>query len=118
MELEKDLQLEIGERVRQTRTSRGLTRETLSELLGISPLFLGYIECGQRGMSLTTLKNLCNTLNVSADFILLGNNKSNSDCEAIINAVNELEPQYIPLAIEQINNLKKTIAIIRHNEKK
>lgn len=115
--MEKDLQLEIGERVRQTRTSRGITRETLSEFLGISPLFLGYIECGQRGMSLTTLKNLCNTLNVSADYILLGKDKSATDDETIINAVKDLEPQYIPLAIEQINNLKKTIAIIRHNEK-
>ncbi len=115
--MKKDLQLEIGERVRQARTSRGLTREALSEILGISPLFLGYIECGQRGMSLTTLKNLCNTLNVSADYILSGIKKTENTKELLIDAVNELEAEYIPLAIEQINNLKKTIAIIKHKEK-
>ena len=114
--MEKDFQLEIGERVRQTRNSRGLSRESLAELLGISSLFLGYIECGQRGMSLTTLKKLCSTLNVSADYILMGTNSSESDYATIINSVKELEPKYIPLATDQINNLKKTIALIRHTE--
>lgn len=115
--MEKDLKLEIGERVRLTRTSRGLSRDELSELLGISTLFLGYIECGQRGMSLDTLQNLCKVLNVSADFILLGHKHTDSANDKILNAINELDSQYIPLAIEQINNLKKTIAIVRHTEK-
>lgn len=115
--MEKDLKLEIGERVRQTRTSRGLSRDELSELLGISTLFLGYIECGQRGMSLDTLQKLCSVLNVSADFILLGHKPDTSAHDEIISSINELDSRYISLAIEQINNLKKTIAIIRHTEK-
>lgn len=114
--MKKNINLEIGERVRLTRNSRNLSREALAELLGISTLFLGYIECGQRGMSLSTLQNLCRVLNVSADYILLGTSNEQNDNTALINAVNELEPQFIPLALEQINNLKKTIALIRHTE--
>lgn len=114
--MEKNIKLEIGERVRLTRNSRGLTRETLAELLGISTLFLGYIECGQRGMSIETLQKLCKVLNVSADYILLGKTNSHTDEEALIKAINELDSQFVPLALEQINNLKKTIAIIRHTE--
>lgn len=106
----------MGERVRIARTSRGLSREKLSEMLGISALFLGYIECGQRGMSIETLQKLCNALNVSADYILFGTDNSKTDRELLIDSIAELEPQYISLAVEQINNLKKTIAIIRHTE--
>lgn len=116
--MKKNINLEIGERVRLVRTSRGLSRDELSELLGISTLFVGYIECGQRGMSLLTLQNLCKVLNVSADYILLGVEDNQSDKETLLNAVNELEPQFIPIALEQINNLKKTIAVIRHQEQK
>lgn len=113
--MKKNINLEIGERVRLARTTRGLSREKLAELLGISTLFLGYIECGQRGMSLATLQNMCKVLNVSADYLLLGRNDEGNE-EALLSAVKELEPQYVPLAIEQINNLKKTIAVIRHQE--
>ena len=112
--VKKNINLEIGERVRLVRMSRGLSREELAEILGISALFVGYIECGQRGMSLATLQKICKALNVSADYILLGNTKSQSDRDALINAVEELESQFVPLALEQINNLKRTIAIIRH----
>ncbi len=114
--MENKLKLEMGERVRIARTSRGLSREKLSEMLGISTLFLGYIECGQRGMSIETLQKLCNVLNVSADYILSGTDNSKTDRELLLDAIEELEPQYIPIALEQINNLKKVIAIIKHTE--
>lgn len=115
--MKKNINLEIGERIRITRVSRGFSREALAELMGISTLFLGYIECGQRGMSLATLQNICKVLNVSADYILLGVSSFQNDKDLLLNAVNELEPQYIPVALEQINNLKKTIALVRHIEK-
>ena len=112
--VKKNINLEIGERVRLVRVSRGLSREELAEILGISALFVGYIECGQRGMSLATLQKICKALNVSADYILMGNVKSEDDKDVLIEAIEELEPQFIALALEQINNLKRTIAIIRH----
>ena len=67
--MKKNINLEIGERIRSSRLAVGLSREKLSELLGVSALFLGYIECGQRGMSITTLQKICKVLNVSADYI-------------------------------------------------
>lgn len=114
--MKKNINLEIGERVRLARVSRGLSRDELSELLGISSLFVGYIECGQRGMSIATLQKICKVLNVSADYIIMGTSEKQDDREKVITAIEELEPQYIPLALEQINNLKKTIAIVRHKE--
>ena len=110
--MKKNINLEIGERVRFVRTSRGFSREELAEILDISTLFLGYIECGQRGMSIATLQNMCNTLNVSADYLLFGKEESEDYSEKIADAVRELNPSYYPLALESINNLKKLIALI------
>lgn len=115
--MKKNINLEIGERVRLSRTSLGLSRDKLAELLGISTLFLGYIECGQRGMSINTLHNLCNALNVSADYILLGKNPATDEAlKNVLDAISGLDPKYYPLAVDSINQLKKLIAL--SNEKK
>lgn len=108
--MKKNINLEIGERVRLTRVSRGFSRDELAEILNISTLFLGYIECGQRGMSLTTLQNLCRILNVSADYLLLGKEKEGTVDDDIITAIKELPEDYKPLALDAVNSLKKTIA--------
>ena len=60
--IKKDINIQIGQRVKEARLARNLTREQLAEKLEISALFMGYIECGQKGMSLSTLQNLCFTL--------------------------------------------------------
>lgn len=110
--MRKDINLEIGERVRLTRVSRGFSRDELAELLNISTLFLGYIECGQRGMSMSTLQNMCKVLNVSADYILLGKKKENDVDEELLLAVKELPEEYKGLALDSLNYLKRTIARI------
>lgn len=112
--MKKNINLEIGERVRLVRVSRGFTREALAELLDISALFLGCIECGQRGMSLSTMQNMCKVLNVSADYLLLGKESTDDSADKIIDAIKELDPKYYPLAIESINNLKKLISLINN----
>lgn len=116
--MKKNINLEIGERVRIARKSRGFSREELSELLGISTLFLGYIECGQRGMSVATLQNLCSVLSVSADYILFGRSENLQGLKAIEDAVKGLDEKYYSVAIDSINNLKKIIAVLNAGETK
>lgn len=115
--MKKNINLEIGERVRITRTARGFSREELAEYLGISTLFLGYIECGQRGMSLVTLQNICKVLNVSADYLLMGTENKYDLSQEIVDAIKELNKEYYPLAIDSINHLKKLIAIAENKKK-
>ncbi|MBQ2759392.1 MAG: helix-turn-helix transcriptional regulator [Clostridia bacterium] len=115
--MKKNINLEIGERVRLTRVARGFSREELAEYLGISTLFLGYIECGQRGMSLGTMQNMCKILNVSADYLLMGTKNSENIYQDIYNAIVELDSKYYPLAIDSINNLKRMITIAEMKSK-
>jgi len=61
----------IGENIRAARKSKNLTIDTLSELVGISPSFLGTLERGESSLSVETLMGICRTLGVSSDSIIL-----------------------------------------------
>ena len=61
---------DFGRRVRQQRIALQMTQEKLSERAGISLSFLGHIERGTRVASLETLVAICNTLNVTPEYLL------------------------------------------------
>lgn len=60
----------IGERVRLARTNQGMTQAQLAKALQVSPHFVSNIEQGKQTMSVITLSAICETLDVSADWIL------------------------------------------------
>ena len=60
----------MGERIRQAREDMGYTRETFSEMANITPRFCYDIESGKKGVSIDTLKNICEALNLSADYTI------------------------------------------------
>lgn len=60
----------LGKRIRTYRKHAHLTQEQLSELAGISLSFLGHIERGSRKASLETIVSICNSLNVSPQYLL------------------------------------------------
>jgi transcriptional regulator with XRE-family HTH domain len=78
MSSEMDLKA-IGRRIRFQREQMHLTREELAEKLEVSAKFCADIEYGMKGMSMTTLNNLSEILNLSTDYILKGNNDLSVD---------------------------------------
>lgn len=102
--MKKDINIEIGQRVLTARRQACLSRDELAEKLNISTLFMGYIECGQKGMSLTTLTNLCKILGVSSDYILLGEteNISRKNIDLILN---DIDAEYLPIVEQHLKNL-------------
>ena len=61
---------DLGKRIRSVRRKLSLTQEELAEKTGISASFIGHIERGTRVASLETLVLICNTLNVSPQYLL------------------------------------------------
>lgn len=61
-----------GNRIRNEREYLGMTREKFAEFLNLSPFYIGQIERGDRGMSLETLIKISDTLKLSIDYILRG----------------------------------------------
>lgn len=52
----------LGQRIREERLKHNLTQSKLAEDVNISDSYLGYIERGERSLSLETLVNLANRL--------------------------------------------------------
>lgn len=67
-----ELNLELGQRVKELREALNLSRKDLAELLDISDYFLAEIELGRRGVSNVTLCKLADALCTTTDYLLRG----------------------------------------------
>lgn len=62
----------MGRRIRAQRESIHMTRNELAVKLGVSSKFIADIEYGDKGVSIQTLYKMTQALNLSADYILMG----------------------------------------------
>lgn len=60
----------LGRRINTVRKDRGLTSERLSELCHINATYLRQIEGGAKTPSLPVFIDICNSLEVSPDYLL------------------------------------------------
>lgn len=70
--------IQLGRRVAQRRKQLKLKQNVLAEILGISNNYLSSIECGKEKPSLEIIVKICNSLQVTPDYLLMGNMHSNN----------------------------------------
>ena len=104
----KPINIEVGENIRLYREKAGYSRERFSELMGVSPRFIADVETGFTGVSLTTLKKLCEVLGVSADRLLWKQEPVPLDMDE---QVSHLCPDYVSIIRELIQKQLEVIAI-------
>lgn len=68
----KDINIEIGNRIKQKRKEQNLTREALADLSGYSANFIQEIERGRSGLSSESIRALSTALKTSADSLIFG----------------------------------------------
>lgn len=68
----------LGQRIAQRRIQMGLKQNVLAESIGISNNYLSSIERGKEKPSLEIIVNICNALQVTPDYLLMGNMYSNN----------------------------------------
>ncbi len=68
----------FGKRLRELREEKGLSQESLAEILNISKYHYGSIERGTRGCSIDLLLDLADRFRVSTDYLLLGHSADRS----------------------------------------
>lgn len=64
--------MELHERIAAIRKTKGLTQEQLGELVGVTRQAVSKWESGQAVPDALTIARLCQELNLSADYVLLG----------------------------------------------
>lgn len=62
----------IGERIKKIRKSKKLTQKMLADKVGTSICVISKWETGERYMNSFNLINICESLKVSADYLLFG----------------------------------------------
>jgi len=72
----KELNVQVGERIKELRILNKYTREDLASKVGISVKFLYNIERGKQGFSSETLLSLSEVFHVKCDYILKGYKES------------------------------------------
>lgn len=99
--------VEIGNRIRSLREAMFMNREKFSEMVDISEVFLGQIERGECSLSLKTLINIIDYTGSSADFILYGNDNSNSYHKKINRILKHCDENTLELIYNLIHDVHK-----------
>lgn len=70
--------LQLGKRIAARRRQMNLKQNVLAECVGISNNYLSSIEGGKERPSLEIIVGICNALQVTPDYLLMGNMHSNN----------------------------------------
>ena len=56
--------IELAKKIKKTRIEKEITQQELSSKLGVHPTYIGFIERGQKGLSLPVLYKIADALRV------------------------------------------------------
>jgi len=70
---------DLGARLRDERQKRGLTQKALASKAKTKQDYVAQLERGTRNPSLRTFMNILTALDISADYLIYGLNKSESE---------------------------------------
>lgn len=85
-----------GTRIMLLRNDKGYSREYLSEKAGISSKFLYEIETRKKGFSAKTLLRLASALEVTTDYIMVGEGNPRYD-EKLASMIEMFEPNTLEI---------------------
>lgn len=108
---DKDILNIIGENICTARKQKGYTQEKLACLLDKTSKYVSMIERGQSGLSITSIVNLCNSLNIEPNSLFNGIiDYENSEDRYIINSLSTLtkdDKDFLVSVIKYVLNKSK-----------
>ena len=103
--------ISIGNRIKQIRTANGWTQATLAEKSGVEPSNISHIERAATKLSLPTLVNIANSLNVTLDEIVYGSlvKSEHISVKIIDDILSDCSPEEIKSLAEIIKTAKSVL---------
>jgi XRE family aerobic/anaerobic benzoate catabolism transcriptional regulator len=92
----------LGERVRDARARRGMTRKILARDSGVSERYLAQLEAGQGNISVLLLMKIAHSLNVPLGDLVREHNGQHVELTLIEQFLKRLPPQKLPLVRSQL----------------
>lgn len=111
MKEKKDINIQIGEQIKEVRETAGFTQERFSELIEVSSQYVSEVERGNVGISMSTLKKICEVMKIPADQILFGKKISSNNTSNIVERISRLEPRHFKILEEIINKYMEAVSI-------
>lgn len=110
MKEKKDINIEIGERVKKAREAAGLTQDRFAELIGMGTKNVSAIERGAVGVSLLSIKKICQVLSISSDDLLF-EQRAENEVQALTSRLRRLPPNKFNIASDILNKVLEAFAI-------
>lgn len=105
MKEKKNINIEVGGRIKKAREAAGLTQERFAELIQQGPKNVSAIERGAVGVSIATVQRICRVLSISSDSIFFDRTEGNSEAQALADRLSRLPPRQYEIAEDIINKL-------------
>jgi len=83
---------EIGKRIQNCRKQQGYTQEQLADMMNVSIQMVSNLERGNKAIRIGNLIKLCQILEISTDYILIGKENS-ADVGALADRIARLSPK-------------------------
>ena len=70
--MKNELLIQIGRRLSESRTEKGVTQEQLANMTGLSIKMISAAENGHKAMRPENIVKICDSLSISTDYLLRG----------------------------------------------
>ncbi len=97
----------FGLNLKFIRKSKKLTSEQLSEICNVNPVYIRQLESGAKSPSLDMLIKLCNSLEISPDYLLRADLIANELTE-----INRISSKLEHLSTDQLRKLDRMVDLL------
>lgn len=97
---------EVGRRMAKRRKELGLKQYEVCEMLNVNYKYISNLETGRSAPSLETIMNLCETLETTPDYLLLGTEVNISN-DTLADKISRLDNKSKLLLNDIIDTIKK-----------
>ena len=104
LQKKKEINVCIGNRIRAAREWAGLTQDQFGEMVSLGTKNVSDIERGVVGITVSTLKRICETLSIPSDWILFGDEEWN-DVEYLTGRLARLSPNQFAAVKDFLNHV-------------
>lgn len=102
MREKKEINIQIGNEIRNVRERAGFTQEQFGEIVSLGTKNVSDVERGVVGITISTLKRICEKLSISSDQILFGDQDKNN-VRYLADQLERLPPKQFS-AVEKVLN--------------
>jgi len=113
----KSLDVHVGQQIKKAREAAGYTQDKFAELIGMGTKNVSAIERGAVGVSLSTIKRICESLCISSDSLIM-----DEPCSAnidktgfLMERIKLLPPKYLELMLDINNKLFEAFTLQKND---